>query len=144
MTGEAIDIFLILIIILNSKIKKIPIRNEIGIGTDLFSFLFRASRAEAEDIQFVALLNVAVFFDQLLLNGLQLGTVNFLEFATFETDQMVVVFMAMLVLEALGSVTEIDLPAHAGFAHQLDRSRHGRISDAFMFLSDQVEQLLNR
>ncbi len=57
---------------------------------------------------------------------------------------MVVVFVAMLVLKTLRTIPKIDLATDAGFAHQLDRSGHGGVSDAFMFFSDQVVQFLDR
>jgi len=57
---------------------------------------------------------------------------------------MVVVLVAVLVLETLRSIPEIDLAADAGLAHQLDRSGHGGVSDAFVFFSDQIVQFLDR
>ena len=98
---------------------------------------------QTEDIQFVALLNVTILFHKLILNSLQLRAVNFLEPAARQANQMIVVLVAVFMFESLRPISEIDLPAHARFAHQLDRPGHRRIADPSVFFSDQIVQSLN-
>ncbi len=57
------DAISIMIFILNYCLKKHFRRKGDWHETDLFSLLFGASGAEAEDVQFVTFLNVAVLFD---------------------------------------------------------------------------------
>lgn len=84
--GDVADLITIMIIILNNYLKRHFLREGDWYETDLFSLLFGASGAEAEDVQFVAFLNVTVFLDQFLLDSFQLGAVDFLEFTAFKTD----------------------------------------------------------
>jgi len=107
-----------------------------------FLFLFITSGAQAEYVQLVAFLDIAVFADKLVLNFFEVRAVNLHELAAFRADKMVVVFVAVLMLETLRAVTEIDLPANSRFAHQFDRSCYRRIAYTGVFFPYQIMQLL--
>ncbi len=106
-------------------------------------FFSCAFGAQAKDIQLVTFLDVPILLHEPVLNSFQSGAVNLFEFTARQANQMIVVLMAVLVLEALRAVAEVHLPAHARFTHQLDRPRHRRITDTFVFSPHQVVQLLN-
>jgi len=93
---ETCRIFMILIIILIIILKKI-----IHAERWLVALLFTAFRAQAKYVQFVVFLDIAVFFDKLILDFLKLRAVNLFEFPAFCTNQVVVVLVAVLMLETL-------------------------------------------
>ena len=132
-------IFQIMIFIINIFLKKTL--NSILSGLSLAIF-FCTARTQAKDVQFVAFLNITVFPDKVVLNSLKLRAVNLFELSTFRANQVVVMFVAVLMLKTVRAVPEIDLPANAGLAHQLDRSCYRCIADPGMFLPDRVMQLL--
>ena len=78
-----------------------------------------------------------------MLDLFEPGTVNFLELAALDTNEMVMVLVAELVLVTQGAVSKIDLPAQARFAYKLYRSGHRRVPDLPVLSSDQVIQLLD-
>ena len=104
---------------------------------------FSTAGAQTKDVQFVAFLNITVFPDKVVLDSLKLRAVNLLELSTFRTNQVVVMFVAVLMFKTVRAVPEIDLPANAGLAHQLDRSCYRCIANPGMVLPDQVMQLLH-
>ncbi len=108
----------------------------------LLAVFFCTARAQAKDVQFVAFLNITVFPDKVVLDSLKLRAVNLLELSTFCTNQVVVVFVAVLMFKTVRAIPEIDLPANAGLAHQLDRSCYRCIANPGMFFPDRVMQLL--
>lgn len=101
-------------------------------------------RTEAENIEFVALLSVAVLLHKLTLKLFEFRTVDFFELSTPGTDKMVMVLMVVLVFVAQGAVSEINRSAQAGFAHELYCPGNGSITYAAVLFSDQVIQLLDR
>ncbi len=91
----------------------------------------------------MTLLNIIVFPHKLSLELLELGTVNLLEPAALYTNEMVMVFVIVLVLVAQGAVSEIDWPAQTRFADKLYRPGHRRVSYPFVLSPDQIIQLLD-
>ena len=108
----------------------------------LFAVFFRAARAHAKYVQFVVFLNITVLPDKFILNSLKLRAVNLFELSTFRTNQVVVVFVAVLMFKTFRAIPEIDLPANPGPTHQLDRSCYRCIANPDVFLPDRVMQLL--
>ena len=70
-------------------------------------------RTQAEYIEFVALLSIAVLLHKLTLNLLEFGAVYFFEFTTPGADKMIMVFMIVFVLVTQGAIAKINRPAQA-------------------------------
>ena len=60
--------------------------------------------AQTEYVKFMIVLNITVLFHKLILDFFKLRAVNFFVLAAFETNKMVMVLMAVLVLVAKGAI----------------------------------------
>lgn len=65
------------------------------------SLFFCTAGTQAKYVQFVAFLDIAIFFYKFILNLFELMIINLFEPAAPEADQMVVMFMAVLVFKTL-------------------------------------------
>jgi len=78
-----------------------------------------------------------------MLELLKLGTVNLLELAALDTNEMVMVLVVILVLITQGAVPKVNLPAQARFVYELYRPGHRCVPYPLVLSPDQVMQLLD-
>ena len=85
----------------------------------------------------------AMFFHQLSLQFFQFITIYFHETAAFNTNEVIMMFVAELMLESTYSITKINLGANTGIGKEFHCSGNSSITNVFVLLPYQIEKFLN-